>query len=226
MNQPARIAHACWAMLAASLLLLASCDREPQEIALAVSVVQWAQPDMPAEGVKVILEEQRLTNGVVNAFYTAVDEQLTDASGMVELNTERTNVLAMRVRAEKEGCFDEILDISPSSLVTDGTPNPFSLAIMPLCLVQADIDNTNSPCPTTPMLYKWIPREVDGAASDVKWTCSTDWQSSSPGSLEGSTCYITGGTWLLHRRDWSCIDSSMIDSVWCPEGGVVSLLLN
>ena len=160
MNQPARIAHARWAMLAASLLLLASCDREPQEIALAVSVVQWAQPDMPAEGVKVILEEQRLTNGVVNAFYTAVDEQLTDASGMVELNTERTNVLAMRVRAEKEGCFDEILDVSPSSLVTDGTPNPFSLAIMPLCLVQADIDNTNSPCPSTDMIYKWIPREV------------------------------------------------------------------
>ena len=56
---------------------------------------------MPAEGVKIILEEQRLTNGVVNAFYTAVDERLTDASGMVELNTERTNVLAMRVRAEK-----------------------------------------------------------------------------------------------------------------------------
>ena len=92
-------------MLAASLLLLASCDREPQEIALAVSVVQWAQPDMPAEGVKVILEEQRLTNGVVNAFYTAVDEQLTDASGMVEFNTERTNVLAMRVRAEKKAAL-------------------------------------------------------------------------------------------------------------------------
>ena len=226
MNQPAQIARFHTAMLAAGLLLLASCDREPQEIALEVSVVQWAQPDMPAEGVKVILEEQRLTNGVVNAFYTAADEQVTDASGVVELNTERTNVLGMRLRAEKEGCFDEILDVSPSSLLTDGTPNPFNLAIMPLCLVQADIDNTNSPCPLTDMIYKWIPREVDGAASDVKWTCGTEWQPSSPGSLEGSTCYITGGTWLLHRRYWSCVDSNMIDSVWCPEGGVVSLLLN
>ena len=226
MRKLARIAERHWSMLAFSLFCLASCDREPQEIVLAVRVVQWAQPDLPGEGVKVILEEQRLTNGVVNAFFTAVDEQVTDANGMVELKTERTNVLAMRLRAEKEGCFDEILNVSPGSLVSDGTPNPFNLAIMPLCLVQADIDNTNSPCPTTAMLYKWIPREVDGAASDVKWTCSTNWQQSSPGSLEGSTCYITGGTWLLHRRDWSCIDSSMIDSVWCPEGGVVTLLLN
>ena len=87
MNQPAQIARFHTAMLAAGLLLLASCDREPQEITLEVSVVQWAQPDMPAEGVKVMLEEQRLTNGVVNAFYTAADEQVTDASGMVELNT-------------------------------------------------------------------------------------------------------------------------------------------
>ena len=179
MNQPARIAHARWAMLAASLLLLSSCDREPQEIALAVSVVQWAQPDMPAEGVKVILEEQRLTNGIVNAFYTA------GRTAHRRLGEQHTNVLAMRVRRKKKA--DEILDISPSSLVTTDAQSVQFGHHAPL-LDQAEIDNANSPCPTTPMLYR-IPEKWRRGV-DVKRPAAQI-ATSSPGSLEGSTCYIT-----------------------------------
>ena len=71
------------------------------------------QPSTPVAGVRVVLEEQRLNNGVLNAFYTEIEEANTDASGVVELETVRSNVLSIRIRAEKEGCFTEIVELNP-----------------------------------------------------------------------------------------------------------------
>ena len=47
------------------------------------------------------------------------------------------------------------------------------------------------------------------------------------GGTDQSTCFVTGDTWLLHHRYWACagLDSTAIDSVWCPAGEVVSLNL-
>ena len=44
------------------------------------------------------LEEQRLENGVLNGFYTEVDQAVTGADGVVELTTVRSNVLSIRLR--------------------------------------------------------------------------------------------------------------------------------
>ena len=74
-----------------------------------------------ASDVRVVLEEQRLNNGVLNAFYTEIEEATTDESGLVELQTVRSNVLSIRIRAEKEGCFTEIVELNPETL-TSGEP--------------------------------------------------------------------------------------------------------
>lgn len=202
------------------------CDPEGQDIVVEVHAIQWAQPDVPEEGATVVLEEQRLTNGVLNSFFTEIERQTTDATGVVTLTTTRSNVLAIRVRVEQEGCFDEIVELNPEDLWTDGTPNVVDVAVMPQCRVTADIVNDNSPCPGFDVIYKWTPREVAGAASDVRWTCDTDWQAVGYGETENVTCYVTGDTWLLHRRFWSCADSTHLDSVFCPMGGVVDLTLD
>ena len=154
---------------------LSGCDTEGQVVRFQIQTLEWATPSTPVAGVRVVLEEQRLNNGVVNAFYTELEEANTDASGMVELETVRSNVLSIRVRAEKEGCFTEIVELNPETLST-ATPNAVEVVIMPQCFVQAELDNTNSPCPGTNTNYKWTPRDVTGAASDVRWTCDTDWQ--------------------------------------------------
>ena len=204
---------------------LSGCDTEEQVIRFQIQTSEWATPSAPVAGVRVVLEEQRLNNGVVSAFYTEIEEANTDASGMVELETVRSNVLSIRVRAEKEGCFTEIVELNPETLST-ATSNAVEVVIMPQCFVQAELDNTNSPCPGANTNYKWTPRDVTGAASDVRWTCDTDWQALEDGEVKYENCAISGGTWLLHRRFWACADSTFIDSVWCPAGGTVELVLD
>ena len=204
---------------------LSGCDTEEQVVRFQIQTSAWATPTTPVAGVRVLLEEQRLNNGVLNAFYTEIEEANTDASGLVELETVRSNVLSIRIRAEKEGCFTEIVELNPETLTTT-TPNPVEVVIMPQCFIQAELDNTNSPCPGTNTNYRWTPRDVTGAASDVRWTCDTGWQGLEDGEVKYENCAISGGTWLLHRRFWACADSTMIDSVWCPPGGTVELVLD
>jgi len=205
---------------------LTGCDSEEQVVQFQVRTVQWAAPSATASDVRVVLEEQRLNNGVLNAFYTEIEEATTDESGLVELQTVRSNVLSIRIRAEKEGCFTEIVELNPESLTSGDTPNDVEVVVMPQCFVQAEIDNTASPCPGSSATYKWTPRNLDGAVSEVRWTCDTDWQGIDDGEVIYEGCLISGGTWLLHRRYWACADSTLIDSVWCPEGGTVELVLD
>ena len=106
----------------ASLLLL-GCKPEGQDIAFEVNVTQWASPNLPEVGATVVLEEQRLTNGVLNSFFTEIERVTTPESGVVELQTVRSNVLALRIRVEQINCFDEIVDLNPEDVVIDGTPN-------------------------------------------------------------------------------------------------------
>ena len=221
--------HSCRSIVLLAGLVFAAwlsgCDTEEQVVRFQVQTSEWAAPSTPVAGVRVVLEEQRLNNGVLSAFYTEIEEAATDASGMVELETVRSNVLSIRIRAEKEGCFTEIVELNPETLATD-TPNPVEAVIMPQCVIQAELDNTNSPCPGTNTNYKWTPRNVAGAAGDVRWTCDTDWPGLEDGEVKYENCVISGGTWLLHRRFWACADSTSIDSVWCPAGGTVELVLD
>ena len=60
-------------LLGWALMTINSCTTEDQEILMEVSALAWADAS-PEEGATVVLEEQRLSNGVLNGFYTAVDE--------------------------------------------------------------------------------------------------------------------------------------------------------
>ena len=98
--------------LALASLLLFGCEPEGQDIAFEVNVTQWANPNLPEVGATVVLEEQRLTNGVLNSFFTEIERATTPESGVVELQTVRSNVLSLRIRVEQADCFDEIVDLS------------------------------------------------------------------------------------------------------------------
>ena len=209
-----------------SAFFLAGCDPEGQDIVVQVNVTQWTDPDLPEVGATVVLEEQRLTNGVLNSFFTEIERATTSANGVVELQTVRSNVLSLRIRVEQVDCFDEIVELNPEDVMTDGTPNIVDVAVMPQSLINAEISNQTSPCPNYNMIYKWTPRDVEGAASEVRFTCETDWQAVEFGEVENVVCYLTGDTWLLYRRYWACADSTHLDSVWCPKGDVVNLTLD
>ena len=171
-------------------------QEEAQEILIEVTAVQWAQPMNPEVGATVILEEQRLQNRVLNSFYTrwtALDDEL----GMAQLQTTRNNVLSLRVRVEQEDCFDEWVELNPENLMSDGSVNHVNVAVMPQCLLQTSVIHAGEECNTSDMIYRWIPREVPNAASEVRWTCDTDWQALSPGQTEDQACWIAGGTWLF-----------------------------
>ena len=71
--------------LALASLLLFGCEPEGQDIAFEVNVTQWANPDLPEVGATVVLEEQRLTNGVLNSFFTEIERATTPESGVVAL---------------------------------------------------------------------------------------------------------------------------------------------
>lgn len=216
-------------LLGWALMSISSCTTEDQEILLEVSALAWAD-DSPEVGATVVLEEQRLSNGVLNGFYTAVDEGPTDANGNITLRTVRSNVLSIRVRLMQDQCFEELVELNPEDLLSNGTPNALDIEVMPKATVEATLVNQLPECLGTNnnMIYRWIPREVNGAASDVRWTCGTDWQALGAGETTEDLCFITGNTWLLHHRQWTCpgVDSTVIDSVWCPKGGLVELMLD
>ena len=217
--------------LAVLFLLLAgsawSCRPEDSSIRFRVACVEWADPSAPATQVEVTLEEQRLENGVLNGFYTEVDQAVTGADGVVELATVRSNVLSIRLRVAREGCFEELVPFNPEDLTSGETLNHEEVAVMPQTRVEASLSNSLPECTNSNMIYRWIPRDVEGAASEVRWSCGTDWVAVEGGGTDQSTCFITGDTWLLHHRYWACagLDSTAIDSVWCPAGEVVSLNL-
>ena len=217
--------------LAVPFLLLAgsawSCRPEDSSIRFRVACVEWADPSAPASQVEVTLEEQRLENGVLNGFYTEVDQAVTGADGVVELATVRSNVLSIRLRVAREGCFEELVPFNPEDLTSGETLNHEEVAVMPQTRVDASLSNSLPECTNSNMIYRWIPRDVEGAASEVRWSCGTDWVAVEGGGTDQSTCFITGDTWLLHHRYWACagLDSTAIDSVWCPAGEVVSLNL-
>ena len=217
--------------LAVTFLLLAgstwSCRPEDSSIRFRVACVEWADPSAPASQVEVTLEEQRLENGVLNGFYTEVDQAVTGADGVVELATVRSNVLSIRLRVAREGCFEELVPFNPEDLTSGETMNHEEVAVMPQTRVEASLSNSLPECTNSNMIYRWIPRDVEGAASEVRWSCGTDWVAVEGGGTDQSTCFITGDTWLLHHRYWACagLDSTAIDSVWCPAGEVVSLNL-
>lgn len=190
--------------------------------------MEWADPTAPATQVQVTLEEQRLENGVLNGFYTEVDQAVTGADGVVELETVRSNVLSIRLRVDRDGCFEELVLFNPEDLSSGETVNQQEVAVMSQTRVDASLSNTLPECTNSNMIYRWIPRDVEGAASEVRWSCGTDWVAVEGGVTDHSTCFITGDTWLLHHRYWACagLDSTAIDSVWCPAGGVVNLTLN
>lgn len=202
-----------------------SCRPEDSSIRFRVACVEWADPSAPASQVQVTLEEQRLENGVLNGFYTKVDQAVTGADGVVELATVRSNVLSVRLRVAREGCFEELAPFNPEDLTSGETLNHHEVAVMPQTRVGASLSNSLPECNNSNMIYRWIPRDVEGAASEVRWSCGTDWVAVEGGGTDQSTCYITGDTWLLHHRYWACagLDSTAIDSVWCPAGEVVSL---
>ena len=202
-----------------------SCRPEDSSIRFRVTCVEWATPSAPASQVQVTLEEQRLENGVLNGFYTEVDQAVTGADGVVELTTVRSNVLSIRLRVAREGCFEELVPFNPEDLSSGETLNHHEVAVMPQTRVDASMSNTLPECTNSNMIYRWIPRDVEGAASEVRWSCGTDWVAVEGGDTDPSTCFITGDTWLLHHRYWACagLDSTAIDSVWCPAGEVVSL---
>ncbi len=224
---PSRSIHG----LAVLFLLLAgstwSCRPEDSSIRFRVACVEWADPYAPASQVQVTLEEQRLENGVLNGFYTEVDQAVTGADGVVELTTVRSNVLSIRLRVAREGCFEELVPFNPEDLTSGETLNHHEVAVMPQTRVDASLSNSLPECTNSNMIYRWIPRDVQGAASEVRWSCGTDWVAVEGGGTDQSTCFITGDTWLLHHRYWACagLDSTAIDSVWCPAGEVVSLNL-
>ncbi len=217
--------------LAVLFLLLAgstwSCRPEDSSIRFRVACVEWADPSAPASQVQVTLEEQRLENGVLNGFYTEVDQAVTGADGVVELATVRSNVLSIRLRVAREGCFEELVPFNPDDLTSGEMLNHHEVAVMPQTRVDASLSNSLPECTNSNMIYRWIPRYVEGAASEVRWSCGTDWVAVEGGGTDQSTCFITGDTWLLHHRYWACagLDSTAIDSVWCPAGEVVSLNL-
>ena len=202
-----------------------SCRPEDSSIGFRVACVEWADPSAPASQVQVTLEEQRLENGVLNGFYTEVDQAVTGADGLVELATVRSNVLSIRLRVAREGCFEELVPFNPEDLTSGETLNHHEVAVMPQTRVDASLSNSLPECTNSNMIYRWIPRDVQGAASEVRWSCGTDWVAVEGGGTDQSTCFITGDTWLLHHRYWACagLDSTAIDSVWCPAGEVVSL---
>ncbi|MGB1347361.1 MAG: hypothetical protein ACPH1A_06785 [Flavobacteriales bacterium] len=204
-----------------------SCRPEDSSIRFRVACVEWADPSAPAPQVQVTLEEQRLENGVLNGFYTEVDQAVTGADGVVELATVRSNVLSIRLRVAREGCFEELVPFNPEDLTSGETFNHEEVAVMPQTRVEASLSNSLPECTNSNMIYRWIPRDVEGAASEVRWSCGTDWVAVEGGGTDQSTCFITGDTWLLHHRYWACagLDSTAIDSVWCPAGEVVSLNL-
>ena len=204
-----------------------SCRPEDSSIRFRVACVEWADPSAPASQVQVTLEEQRLENGVLNGFYTEVDQAVTGADGVVELATVRSNVLSIRLRVAREGCFEELVPFNPEDLTSGETLNHHEVAVMPQTRVDASLSNSLPECTNSNMIYRWIPRDVQGAASEVRWSCGTDWVAVEGGGTDQSTCFITGDTWLLHHRYWACagLDSTAIDSVWCPAGEVVSLNL-
>jgi len=204
-----------------------SCRPEDSSIRFRVACVEWADPSAPASQVQVTLEEQRLENGVLNGFYTEVDQAVTGADGVVELATVRSNVLSIRLRVAREGCFEELVPFNPEDLTSGETLNHEEVTVMPQTRVEASLSNSLPECTNSNMIYRWIPRDVEGAASEVRWSCGTDWVAVEGGGTDQSTCFITGDTWLLHHRYWACagLDSTAIDSVWCPAGEVVSLNL-
>ena len=216
-------------LLGWALMSISSCTTEDQEILLEVSALAWADAS-PEVGATVVLEEQRLSNGVLNGFYTAVDEGPTDANGNITLRTVRSNVLSIRVRVMQDQCFEGLVELNPEDLLSNGTPNALDIEVMPKATVEATLVNQLPECLGTNnnMIYRWIPREVNGAASNVRWTCCTDWQALGAGETTEDLCFITGNTWLLHHRQWTCtgVDSTVIDSVWCPKGGLVELMLD
>ena len=204
-----------------------SCRPEDSSIRFRVACVEWADPSAPASQVQVTLEEQRLENGVLNGFYTEVDQAVTGADGVVDLATVRSNVLSIRLRVACEGCFEELVPFNPEDLTSGEALNHQEVAVMPQTRVEASLSNSLPECTNSNMIYRWIPRDVEGAASEVRWSCGTDWVAVEGGGTDQSTCFITGDTWLLHHRYWACagLDSTAIDSVWCPAGEVVSLNL-
>jgi hypothetical protein len=212
--------------IASGCLAATSCTPEVQEMTFEVTAVRWASPSEFEVGATVILEEQRLQNGILNSFYTEVDRATTDGTGPVTLSTVRSNVLSIRIRIEQEGCFDELAAFNPETLNVGATPNLVELAIMPQCQVNAEVVNDGSNCPASELIYRWIPRDVEGAATETRWTCNTGWQDVQPGESELEYCWISGETWLLYQRHWSCVDSTHIDSTWCPPGGLITLTLD
>ena len=209
-----------------SLAIGVGCRPNDQEILLEIHTTKWSDPDSPESGATVILEEQRLQNGVLNSFFTEVERATTDGSGVVQLSTIRSNVLSIRIRVEQTDCFDEVVELNPESLASDGTINEVDVSVMPQCRVNGLISNTNNVCPSSDLIFRWIPRDVVGAASEVRWTCDTQWQGLPNGEFAEEYCWISGDTWLLHHRYWACLDSTHLDSVWCPKGAVVQLTLD
>ena len=58
-------------LLGWALMSVSSCTTEDQEILVEVSALAWADAS-PEVGATVVLEEQRLSNGVLNGFYTCL----------------------------------------------------------------------------------------------------------------------------------------------------------
>lgn len=215
--------------IAAIALLLLGCQSEFDNVwRLNIRTVQWDDASLPVSDVQVILEEQRLTNGVLNAFYTEVDEGVSDVNGKLILATERGNVLSIRLHVMKDGCFDEFVLFNPETLVTGEDGNDVDVAIMPACEVEATVSHVNNPCLDDNMIYRWIPRNPLNNGEDARWDCGKEWKAVAPGSSANESCRIVGDAWLAYQLVWSCggADSTVLDSAWCPAGGSLVLDLD
>ena len=209
-------------------LAIAGCRPDNHNVwVFQVETSSWLDANAPVTGVQVVLEEQRLNNGVLNAFYTEVDEGVTDGNGQLALSTSRGNVLSIRLHLTKEGCFEEFLLFNPETLTTGSEGNDAMVGIMPACEVNATINHANNPCMEDDLIHRWIPRDLPGTETSVRWSCGTDWEALEPGASTTQLCTITGDTWLAYQLIWTCqgTDSVRLDSAWCPAGETLSLTL-
>lgn len=199
-------------LLVCIVLFAVGCNKNNDQNLRVNGKVSDVRNNSGLSGVSILLSEQVVEDGALNASFQTADETDTDGSGNYELVFQRRNALLYRLDYAKDGYFNRRIEINPDDL-NPGETITRSFGMIPEAFFEVQLLNSSPVSPDDEIRF----RNLDGNFNCA--CCTTDWIVQEGQTVDTTfTCRLHGDFMMHFTYEITKVgfDTTIVDSVFCP----------
>lgn len=131
-----------WGIFLIICFVLFSCRKNKPALSEINGEIRNLHNQQTIAGINIYLEAQEIQNGNFNTSWRLVQQTTSNAQGQYQLVFDKKNVIAYRIRLEKENYFSKEVSINPDNVKTDETMT-IDVDLAGMSWLKMDILNTS-----------------------------------------------------------------------------------